>query len=108
MAFVVVAIVMRPCGGKSYWLAGGIFYAGLSGVFANCIAGSSEAGLIGILFIFAIVWATDILAYFVGPCHRRAEARAAPSRPARPVGAIAAPVQVSSLAVSSLWRQVST
>jgi phosphatidate cytidylyltransferase len=66
VGFVVVAIVIAAVRGRSYWLAGGIFYAGLSGISLTALRGSSEAGLIGILFIFAIVWATDILAYFVG------------------------------------------
>ena len=30
------------------------------------LRGSDHAGLIAILFLFAVVWATDILAYFVG------------------------------------------
>ena len=35
-----------------------------------------RAGLIAILFLFAVVWATDMLAYFVGRAHRRSETRA--------------------------------
>ena len=30
------------------------------------LRGGDQAGLIAILFLFAVVWATDILAYFVG------------------------------------------
>jgi phosphatidate cytidylyltransferase len=66
LGFVFVAFIIAAVRNKSYWLAGGIFYAGLSGVSLTALRGSGEAGLIGILFIFAIVWATDILAYFVG------------------------------------------
>ena len=35
-----------------------------------------QPGLIAILFLFAVVWATDIFAYFVGRVARRPEARA--------------------------------
>ena len=31
-------------------------------------------GFVAILFLFAVVWATDIAAYFAGRAHRRAEA----------------------------------
>jgi phosphatidate cytidylyltransferase len=66
LGFTITAAVIGGIKGKGYWLAGGIFYAGLSGVSLTALRGSTEAGLIGIIFIFAIVWGTDILAYFVG------------------------------------------
>lgn len=66
VGFTITAIAIGAFRGRGYWLAGGIFYAGLSGISLTALRGSSEAGLIGILFIFAIVWGTDILAYFVG------------------------------------------
>lgn len=66
VGFTVTAVVICAVKGRGYWLAGGIFYSGLSGVSLTALRGSGEPGLIGILFIFAIVWGTDILAYFVG------------------------------------------
>jgi phosphatidate cytidylyltransferase len=66
IGFAVTAAIIGAVQGKGYWLAGGIFYAGLSGVSLTALRGAGEPGLIGILFIFAIVWGTDILAYFVG------------------------------------------
>ena len=66
VGFTVVAIVIGAIKGRGHWLAGGIFYAGLSGISLTALRGSADAGLINILFIFAIVWGTDILAYFVG------------------------------------------
>jgi phosphatidate cytidylyltransferase len=48
------------------WLAGGVAYAGVL-LFAPLILRRDPAfGLTAILFLFAIVWATDIVAYFVG------------------------------------------
>lgn len=48
------------------WPAGGLAYAGLSMISLAYLRGSDAAGLLAILFLFAVVWATDILAYFVG------------------------------------------
>ena len=61
VALVYVAVVRS--GG---WLAGGIVYAGLTGLSLAAIRGADTSGLIAMLFVFAVVWATDILAYFVG------------------------------------------
>ncbi|MBL0373005.1 phosphatidate cytidylyltransferase [Rhizobium sp. KVB221] len=64
--FTVAAILVNLVRRKSMWLPGGIFYAGLSGVSLAALRGSEHDGLVTMLFIFAIVWATDIFAYFVG------------------------------------------
>ena len=48
------------------WVAGGIPYAGLLGVAPIALRSDPEYGFAAIVFLFAIVWATDILAYFVG------------------------------------------
>lgn len=66
VGFAVTAAIIGAIRGRGYWLAGGILYAGLSGISLTALRGSGDGGLIGILFIFAIVWGTDILAYFVG------------------------------------------
>jgi phosphatidate cytidylyltransferase len=60
IACAVSAIILR----KSLWLAGGVFYAGLSGL--SLAALRDAYGIIAIVFLFAVVWGTDILAYFVG------------------------------------------
>jgi len=52
--------------GRSQWLAGGFAYATLSGLSISLLRVGDPAGLYAILFLFAVVWATDILAYFVG------------------------------------------
>jgi phosphatidate cytidylyltransferase len=63
VGFAVVALVLNVVRRKSLWLSAGIFYAGLSAV---SLAALRDNGLATMLFIFAIVWATDIFAYFVG------------------------------------------
>ncbi len=48
------------------WDAPGFVYASLSGLSLAMLRGDDHAGLVAILFLFAVVWATDIFAYFVG------------------------------------------
>ena len=59
----VLAGVMR---GGGLWSATAVFYAGFSGLALAEIRGEGHFGLFAMLFVFAIVWATDILAYFFG------------------------------------------
>jgi len=59
----VLAGVMR---GGALWSATAVFYAGFSGLALAEIRGEGHFGLFAMLFVFAIVWATDILAYFFG------------------------------------------
>ncbi len=48
------------------WPTLGLAYAGLLGIALSALRGADAAGLSATLFLFAVVWATDILAYFVG------------------------------------------
>ena len=51
----------------SGWSAGiGIAYAGIPAVALAKLRGTGMDGLLAVLFLFAAVWATDILAYFTG------------------------------------------
>jgi phosphatidate cytidylyltransferase len=52
--------------GATLWATGGLAYAGLSALSLAYLRDADTPGLIAILFLFAVVWATDILAYFVG------------------------------------------
>lgn len=61
---VTVAHAVRVEAG--YWTTGGLAYAGLLGISLAGLRGEGGAGLEATLFLFAVVWATDILAYFVG------------------------------------------
>jgi phosphatidate cytidylyltransferase len=64
--FGLTAAIFPVLRGKNWWLVGGIIYAGLSGISLAAIRGDDLSGLISMLFVFAVVWGTDILAYFVG------------------------------------------
>ncbi|MCQ1837000.1 phosphatidate cytidylyltransferase [Neorhizobium galegae] len=63
---IVTALLLVLLRKGSWWLPGGILYAGLSGISLAAIRAEDQAGFVATLFIFAVVWATDILAYFVG------------------------------------------
>lgn len=64
--FTVTAILWVLARGGTMWLPGGIFYATMSGVSLAAIRGADQTGFVAMLFVFAVVWATDILAFFVG------------------------------------------
>lgn len=57
-----IAILLGDRG--ALWLALG--YATAPAAALALLRGSDAAGLVAILFLFAVVWATDIAAYFVG------------------------------------------
>jgi phosphatidate cytidylyltransferase len=48
------------------WNPGGIVYAGLTAVSLAAIRDDDFTGFIAMLYIFAVVWGTDIAAYFSG------------------------------------------
>ena len=49
-----------------YWATVGLAYAGLIALSLSALRGADQAGLYATLFLFAVVWSTDIAAYFVG------------------------------------------
>jgi phosphatidate cytidylyltransferase len=51
---------------RRVWAAVGIPYAGLLGIAPVVLRSDTRHGFIAIMLLFAIVWATDIVAYFVG------------------------------------------
>lgn len=48
------------------WGAGGVIYAGIVLLCPALLRGDPDYGLLALLFLFAVVWATDIFAYLVG------------------------------------------
>jgi phosphatidate cytidylyltransferase len=51
---------------RRIWVASGVPYAGAIAVAPIVLRADSANGFLAILFLFAIVWSTDIVAYFVG------------------------------------------
>ncbi|MDZ5696407.1 phosphatidate cytidylyltransferase [Chelativorans sp. M5D2P16] len=64
-AFAVVA-AHAMFSGSSGWSAAGLIYAGLPAIALAFLRVADTAGLMAILFLFAVVWATDVAAFFVG------------------------------------------
>ena len=52
--------------GQRAWVAAGIPYAGAIGIAPVVLRSDTTLGFIAIVLLFAVVWATDIFAYFVG------------------------------------------
>jgi phosphatidate cytidylyltransferase len=48
------------------WAAAGVPYAGAIGIAPMALRADSEDGFVAVIFLFAIVWTTDIVAYFLG------------------------------------------
>jgi phosphatidate cytidylyltransferase len=48
------------------WVAGGVPYAAAIGIAPIVLRSDTEAGFLAVMFLFAIVWTTDIVAYFLG------------------------------------------
>lgn len=65
VAFVLAAIVGLAFG-HGIWNACGILYGGIGGSALAYLRADDVPGLAAILFLFAVVWATDIFAYFTG------------------------------------------
>jgi phosphatidate cytidylyltransferase len=63
---VAIAAIAARIKGAAPWEAPGLAYATLSGFSLAYLRDDNHSGLIAILFLFAVVWATDIAAYFVG------------------------------------------
>jgi len=63
---VVVLAVATILLKSGKWDVAGLAYAALSGLSLALLREDGTAGLQAIVFLFAVVWATDILAYFVG------------------------------------------
>jgi phosphatidate cytidylyltransferase len=51
---------------QRFWMACGIPYAGALGIAPVVLRSDHERGFLAIVLLFGVVWATDILAYFVG------------------------------------------
>ena len=64
--FAIVTAIMVGVRARSWWLPAGIFYSGLTTIALSEIRDDDLRGFVLMLFVFATVWATDILAYFVG------------------------------------------
>ncbi len=51
---------------RTKWLVAGVVYAGAAAFCPMVLRADPDFGLVAIFFLFAVVWMTDIAAYFVG------------------------------------------
>jgi phosphatidate cytidylyltransferase len=52
--------------GRRYWVAAGVPYAAALGIAPVVLRSDPDAGFPVIVLLFAVVWTTDVVAYFVG------------------------------------------
>ncbi len=51
---------------QSGWAVGGLLWAGATVLPVMALRGAGDLGFVAVVFIYAVVWGTDIFAYFVG------------------------------------------
>jgi phosphatidate cytidylyltransferase len=61
----LAAAALAPAA-RRVWVAGGVPYAGSIGIAPVLLRADNWDGFLAIIFLFAVVWATDIVAYFAG------------------------------------------
>lgn len=66
LALGVLAAMAVTAGRRQLWAAAGIPYAGCLVVAPAVLRSDSRFGFLAIIFLFTIVWTTDIAAYFIG------------------------------------------
>lgn len=64
VAAIVVAL-LAPAERRS-WIAGGVFYAAVIAIVPTDLRGDVAHGIVSILWLFAVVWLSDVVAYFTG------------------------------------------
>jgi phosphatidate cytidylyltransferase len=66
LAFLLAGSVMARGAERKLWAASGFAYAAVIVVVLPIVRAHPNLGLLGLLWMFAVVWATDIAAYFTG------------------------------------------
>jgi phosphatidate cytidylyltransferase len=59
-------VAIRLAEGRDFWPSVGIVYAGIAGVAFVALRDSGELGFAVIIFLFAVIWSTDVFAFFGG------------------------------------------
>jgi phosphatidate cytidylyltransferase len=66
LAAGAVGVAMLARSGSPLWIGSGVLYAGAALVAPVALRSDPQHGFAAVLFLFAVVWATDIMAYFAG------------------------------------------
>lgn len=66
VAMGTLAVAALAPASRRRWVAGGVPYAGAIGLAPVVLRTDAEHGFLAVIFLYAIVWTTDIVGYFVG------------------------------------------
>jgi phosphatidate cytidylyltransferase len=66
IGIALAALVLAAVASRNVWQPGGVLYAAALGLSILSLRLSPEWGFLAIVFLFAVVWATDTGAYFAG------------------------------------------
>jgi phosphatidate cytidylyltransferase len=66
LAFAIAGALMARGSGGKLWALSGFAYAVVVALVPPIVLAHPNLGLVGLLWMFAVVWATDIAAYFTG------------------------------------------
>ncbi len=66
LAMGAVAVAVLSPAARRIWVGAGVAYCGAIGAFPVVLRSDLEHGFLAIAFLFAVVWATDTAAYFLG------------------------------------------
>ena len=61
-----LAVAALAPASRRLWIAGGMPYAGAIGLAPVVLRTDAEHGFLAVIFLYAIVWTTDVVGYFVG------------------------------------------
>ena len=66
IAMGTLAVAALAPAARRLWIAGGMPYAGAIGLAPVVLRTDAEHGFLAVIFLYAIVWTTDVVGYFVG------------------------------------------
>jgi phosphatidate cytidylyltransferase len=66
LAIGVLAVASLAPAERRMWIAGAVPYAGALGLAPIALRSDEQDGFLAVIFLFAVVWMTDIVAYFAG------------------------------------------
>jgi phosphatidate cytidylyltransferase len=66
LALAIFSVALLAPAGRRAWLGGGIPYAAAIGIAPIVLRAELDNGFVALVLLFAVVWTTDIAAYFVG------------------------------------------
>jgi phosphatidate cytidylyltransferase len=61
-----VFVALFAPSGRRLWVGGGVLYAAVIAIVPTDLRGDVAHGLVAILWLFAVVWLSDVVAYFTG------------------------------------------